>query len=297
MIEVILDASQIEVFEACPRKWFYDYVLNLTTKHPNPALSTGSYYHEILKYYYSNKLDLRGALLMAQELANGPENNKWPAVGAEPQFHYERLKNYLIKYRDEDETDEVIAVEQGFSTLLYEDNDRRYILEGMIDYIGIRKHMGLTIRDHKTQSRAYEKYEINHQVFNYMSFTGANYFEYNYVGLQDKITDATFRRLIYKPHPGMLEQWRSDVRRTFDQMFEYKLKYLEVEDMYETKELAAYYQLELGEAFPRRRAACDGKFGICQFKHICQVPDNSQWVPLVMSKYKQKDNIWRAWNA
>lgn len=288
MIEVILDASQIEVFEACPKKWYYDYVLNLTPKHPNPALSTGSYYHEILKYYYSNKLDLRGALLLAQELANGPENNKWPAVGAEPQFHYERLKNYLIKYRDEDETDEIIAVEQGFSTLLYEDNDRRYILEGMIDYIGIRKHMGLTIRDHKTQSRAYEKYEINHQVFNYMSFTGANYFEYNYIGLQDKITDATFRRLIYKPHPGMLEQWRTDVRRTFDQMFEYRLE-CEGETWGKDK-------LESND-FPRRRAACDGKFGICQFEHICQVPDNSEYVGMVMSKYKQKDMAWKAWNA
>lgn len=296
MLEIILDASQIEAFERCPKLWYYNYVLNLEMAHPNPALSTGTYYHEILKYYYSNKLDLRGALLMAQDLANGVQNAKWPTVGKEPQFHYERIKNYLIKYRDDDELDEVIAVEQGFSTLLYEDSDRRYILEGQIDWIGTRKHMGLTIRDHKTQSRAYEKYEINHQVFNYMSFTGANYFEYNYIGLQDKISDATFRRLIYRPHPGMLDQWKRDVKKTFDQMYEYKAEIADKQqDAYLSEENPD--EVDVGEAFPRRRAACDGKFGICQFKHICQVPDNSQWVPLVMSKYKQKDMAWKAWNA
>ena len=294
MIEVILDASQIEVFEACPRKWYYDYVLNLTTKHPNPALSTGSYYHEVLKFYYSNKLALRGALLLAQELANGIQSIKWPAVAADPKFHFERIKNYLMKYRDDDEADEVIAVEQGFSTLLYEDDSRRYILEGMIDWIGNRKHMGLTIRDHKTQSRAYEKYEINHQVFNYMSFTGANYFEYNYIGLQDSIGADTFRRLIYKPHPGMLAQWRLDVKRTFDHMF----TYLTDMEYFDGISEATYNKATIkAERFPRRRAACDTKFGICQFHHICQVPDDSKFVPLVMGKYKKKDEIWRAWNA
>lgn len=281
MIEVILDASQIEAFERCPKLWYYDYVLNLTTKHPNPALSTGSYYHEVLKYYYSNKLALRGTLLLAQELANGAASAKWPAVASDPTFHFERIKNYLMKYREEDETDGVIAVEQGFSTLLYEDNDRRYILEGMIDWIGTRRNMGLTIRDHKTQSRAYEKHEINHQVFNYMAFSGANYFEYNYIGLQDTISANTFRRLIYQPHPGMLKQWKWDVKCTFDQMAAYR----------------SYLDEGGAVSFPRRRAACEGKFGICQFHHICQVPDDSKFVPLVMGRYKQKDEIWRAWHA
>lgn len=200
-----------------------------------------------------------------------------PAVRAAPKFHIDRLKAYLINNMAEDDISEIIAVEQGFSTLLYEDSDRRYILEGMIDLITIEPKTKLTVTDHKTQSRFYDKYGYNHQALNYLAFTGAEYFRYNYIGLQDKQGDNTFRRPIFKPRPGMLEQWKRDVKRTFD-------------------ELARYVEIGGAAAFPRRRSACDTKFGVCQFHKICEEPDGSKWIPTILTAYHEKENKWRAWS-
>lgn len=306
MIEIILDASQLKVVEACPYKWYLDIILNLTTNRTNPALSTGSFYHEILKFYYSEALrrkavpsnGLRDTLELAQYLAMGNNDSPYlerlgvkvidsPAVRAAPKFHIDRLKTYLINNMAEDDVSEIIAVEQGFSTLLYEDTERRYILEGMIDLITIEPKTKLTVTDHKTQSRFYDKYGYNHQALNYLSFTKAEYFRYNYIGLQDKQGKNTFRRPIFKPRPGMLEQWKRDVKRTFDELARYVIEYGTLSD-------SLYPQP--GIAFPRRRSACDTKFGVCQFHKICEEPDGSKWIPTILTAYHEKENKWRAWS-
>lgn len=292
MIEVILDASQIEVFEACPRKWYYDHIRNLTLRKTNPALSTGSFFHEVLRTYYENgqaappcSRHIREAVNYAIQIST---DAKWPKVAADPKFYIDRLRSYLVNHMWEDDSSQIIAVEKGFSTLLYEDVDRRYLLEGMIDLVSIEASTGLTITDHKTQSRFYDKYGYNHQALNYLSFTGAKYFRYNYIGLQDKEGDNTFRRPIFRPADGVLEQWRRDVLRTFQQM-EYYLTH---------GDEGQYY----GEGnpqeiqFPRRRSSCDGKFGVCQFHRICETPDDSKWLPTVLTAYKEKEILWRAWS-
>lgn len=296
MMEIILDASQIETFESCPKKWFYSYVQNLTTKHPNTALSTGSWLHEALNHYYteiqrgrSPHMQIRHTLEYARSLTEGNAGRRWPRVRAEPQFHLERLKAYLFHWLNEDSNMEVIAVEKGFSYLLYEDDDRRYILEGMIDLVTHKPRMGLTVTDHKTQSRAYEKYFYNHQAMNYLIATGAAYFEYDYIGWQKEINENTFDRPIWAAPPDILDQWKLDVRLVFDQM--YNMRYRPEYGKYQLGE-----DMRVGD-FPRRRNSCQTKFGICEFHSICQVPDSSSWQPVVIqSKYTQKDERWKAWS-
>lgn len=282
--EVILDASQIEVFEQCPRKWYYDHIMNITSKKTNPNLSTGTFYHEVLKVYYSTgKTPLSNGLRETVEFAmNLAKTTESPEVRKNPKFHLDRLRSYLITNLNEDDQSEVIAVEKGFSTVLYEDAAVRYILEGTIDLVSIEPKLGLTVTDHKTQSRFYDKYQYNHQALNYLAFTGAKYFRYNYIGLQDAQGPNTFRRPIFQPHPGMLEQWKEDVRKTFDQMATY-LNSIDPD------------KFSSEPTFPRRRTACDTKFGVCQFHKICQTPDNSKWIPVVLTAYKEKDKRWKPW--
>lgn len=203
-----------------------------------------------------------------------------------PGFLIKRLQHYMIRWESEDESTESVAVEQGFSHLLYEDNQRRYILEGKIDHIAYRQGLGLIVEDHKTQSRAGERYELNHQVFNYYNFVKPEYFVYNYIGLQEKPNDKTFVRQIYKPHPGMIEQWKAEVMRTFDAMYSIVTANAGYLPMIEpVTEL--YY--------PRRRSSCDGKYGLCQFHNICAVPDDSKFKPAIIGSFKEKDLAWRAW--
>lgn len=278
VVEVILDASQIETFEACEYKWHFDHERNLTTPHPNPALSTGSYFHECLKFYYSQPQPLgnhiKPALEYARKLAIDPgHNRKWPEVRKDPKFYWERFRAYIFNWLHEDEQIEIIAVEKGFSYLLYEDTERRYILEGIIDLVAVKPRQGLVVIDHKTQSRFYDKYDFSHQPLNYFNFCQPDYFEYNYIGLQDNISDNTFRRDIVKYGPGVLEQWKRDVFKTFQHFEECQRK----------------------KNYPRRRAACKGQFGLCQFHRRCEVPDDSPLVQVIESYYVQKEQKWRAW--
>jgi PD-(D/E)XK nuclease superfamily protein len=290
LIEVILDASQLEVIEKCPYNWYLSYIKHLETRRTNPALSTGSFFHECLKFYYGKgqplSNNIRETLLYARELACGDARIRWPEVAKDPKFFLYRLKDCIYKWLEQDEAMEIIGVEKGFSTLLYENSRVRFILEGMIDLVSRKNIMGLTVTDHKTQSRYYEKYEYNHQIMNYMSFTGAEYFEYNYIGLQDTITKTTFFRPVFKPPEGMLAQWKQDVIHTF----------MGVADMLERANLETFELLNPSAYFPRRRSACDTKFGVCQFHKICQVPDDNPLQITTFSAYKEKDQQWKAWS-
>jgi len=302
MIEISLDASQLDLFEICPRKWFYSSVLNLVPNHSHRAFDIGSYYHEVLAHYYSTS----------------PHSNRWQSTvdyaaqstlfdkynirdSDERKFHRKRLIEYFNRYEYEDQEIEVIGVEQGFSWLLYEDAERRYILEGKIDLVCNIPRQGLTVMDHKTQSRKDDRWEFNHQVCNYLCATKANNFIYNYIGLQNSLPPDGMRRCPYQPHEGMLEQWKKEVKMTFDRMYEYKEK--------TAKKLAnvVYYQgIERAESiadlveeqeYPRQRSACDfSKYGLCQFHKLCSVPDDSKWVPAVLSAYKEKAEVWRPWS-
>lgn len=296
--EVILDATQLNILESCPQKWYLDHYLNLTPAKTNSALSTGSYFHEVLKKYYelgqsappvSNHI--RAAVRLAEELAKGPESIKWPRVRANPDFHIERLKQYLIKTMYEDDLSEIIAVEKGFSYLLYEDADRRYILEGMIDLISIEPRMGLTVTDHKTQQRFDTIYPYNHQCSNYLIATGAKYFRYNYIGQQETVGTNTFHRPIFCPPPGYLDQWKKDVLNTFRRAEEY------LKELDELKLIVPQmYDSEGASCFPRNRAACDSKYGTCAFHRLCELPNNSKWKSTVLTAYKQKESKWKAWS-
>jgi hypothetical protein len=103
--------------------------------------------------------------------------------------------------------------------------------------------------------------------------------------LQKEINKETFRRELYKPHPGMLEQWKTDIMRVFDEMNNYIITHAVEKPTYVEK------------AFPRRRTNCQTKFGVCQFHHICSVPDTSKFQNSVRQKYTQKEEKWQAWKA
>jgi len=289
MIEITLDASQLELFEVCPRKWYYAHVLNLAPLQARRSFDIGSYYHDCLEFYY--KLPLQGITDITEKFKmvvdhSADENllNLYGIKSTEDRlFHRKRLIDYFAKWQDEDAALKMVAVEQGFSTLLYEDNYRRYILEGKIDIVAEDRQLGLFVMDHKTQARFDDRWEFNHQVCNYLSFTKANYFVYNYIGLQQSLPKEGMRRMIYKPHEGMLEQWRSEVLVTFEELYAYMQCQT---DLYSGNE----------GKYPRRRAACDNsKYGLCQFHKICSIPDGSKWVPAVFSAYKEQEKRWRPW--
>lgn len=300
MIEIILDASSLELFEPCPRKYYYDAILNLTTVRRRNAFDIGSYFHEVLAHYYSSPLKDIPRLRSAFDFSS--QVQLFVKFGIkdidEQKFYRRRIAEYFNFWDYEDQRLEFLAVEKGFSYLLYEDSSRRYILEGKIDLIGKGKPYGLFVMDHKTQSRKDDKYPYNHQVCNYMNYMRrqgkpADYFVYNYIGIQDNLPPDGMRRQIYAPPPGMLDQWEKEVKRTFDDLFDIMTK---CNSNGMTNEKGERIIVPDIEAFKRKRSACDSsKYGLCHFHKLCSIPDGSKWYEAVRKHYKEKEQRWRAW--
>lgn len=309
MIEIILDASQLDCFESCPRHWYYSYERNLIPNKARRAFDIGSYYHEVLAYHYllyqSERSSLDPTLEQVPYLKDdiqrfqatidfSSKSELLKRFGIynleEIKFHRQRLITYFNKYGDRDEAIQVIAVEKGFSYILFENESRRFILEGKIDLI-LSEAEGLCIMDHKTQSRKDNKWGYNHQVCNYLNFVRrtidkeASYFIYNYIGLQEILPPDGLRRMYYKCPQGMLDQWENEVLQTFEEMYHMRL-YIETYSR-------SKYKID---AYPRRRSACDSsKYGRCPFYKACSVPDGSGWEPVVLSAYKEKEERWSPW--
>lgn len=285
MIELILDASQLTAFESCERSWYYSYHQHLTSKFRNKSLNLGSWYHDVLAYYYEQlpTLPILNSIPATLEYMQSPALlTKYGIVdSATLKFHLKRMRDYLHHYMFTDEKIKVIAVEKGFSYLLYEDTDYRFILEGKIDLVAHIPTYGLTVWDHKTQSRKENRYPFNHQVMNYFNYVRPAYFIYNYIGLQENLSPGHLRREFWAPTSEQLEVWLSDVLGTFER----------VATRLQRTDLLAE------DKFRRSRTACVPKYGKCEFYKICNVPDDNKWVPTILTAYKQKEQKWAAWSG
>lgn len=281
-VEVMLDASQLGAFEPCPRKWYYAYVKNWESRLYSRALNVGSYYHEVLAFHYSNPSNIKEYPARTNEtLLFARREDLFKQFGImlkeDRIFHLKRIQAYLFFWELEDQRATVVAVEKGFSRLLYESKDRRYILEGKIDLVVRRPNLGLCVEDHKTQSSRKDIWPVNNQVMNYFTYVKPDYFIYDYIGLADKINDKTFERKVFRPSLDQISQWEEDVIRAFDDMYSY---------------------VKAGGkecCFPRRRSACSATYGVCQFHKLCNVRDDSKFRPAMESAYKERDEKWRAW--
>ncbi len=158
--------SQLNVYEACPRKYEYAYILKVPQR-PSAALSFGTTIHNTMKDFYSllkhSQSGLEGItdVPTVGELLRLYEKN-WVSSGYESSKHekerkeegVEMLKNYYEKVFDE--KDKPLRLEEGFNVHL---GDTVFVGKiDRIDYVG--ESNGVTevcIVDYKTGKEKEEK--------------------------------------------------------------------------------------------------------------------------------------------
>lgn len=232
-LTIMLDASKIDLFETCPKRYHFRHNHNkvLPIINKSKALDLGGLAHNGLEVYYKMLAEgahfddrMQACLMKIRELSSDPS-----ASNSEP----EEVNNLLINieqccdyWRSEDENClEILGVEQPFAYVLFEDTEVRIIISGKIDllvnYHGIGRNASyerLPI-DHKTYSRDSVVLRKSNQFINYCSAVGSNYLVVNRIGLQDPnvkkpiSSEEKFKRLPLSYDPVYIADWKDNLTK------------------------------------------------------------------------------------
>lgn len=234
---IVLDASKIDLFETCPARYNYRHnhnkVLPLSSKSPSQrdALDLGGLAHEGLAVYYQQLAEqkhyddrMSACLMKIRELSSNPEKSN--SSPDDVSILLQAIEECCDFWRSEDENSlEVLAVEQPFAYVLHEDESVRIILSGKIDllvnYHGIGRNASYDNlpMDHKTYSRDGVVLRKSNQFINYCAAVGSNYLIVNRIGLHDpnaekpKTAEEKFKRLPMSYDPVYIQDWKDNLTR------------------------------------------------------------------------------------
>jgi len=225
-VNIILDASKIDLFETCPKRYHFRYNLNKTLPiiHKAKALDLGGLAHEGLAVYYtmlgqgiSYAQRIEACLMKIRELSSNPETSN--SEPDEVQTLCNAVEQSLDFWRPEDENClEILAVEQPFAYELFTDDTVRIIISGKIDLlvnfrgIGRQSSYERLPIDHKTFSRDSVVLRKSNQFINYCSAVESNYLIVNRIGMQKTLkTEDKFKRIPLSYDPIYIADWKKNL--------------------------------------------------------------------------------------
>jgi len=262
-VNIILDASKIDLFETCPARYNFRHNHNkgLSIAHKAKSLDLGSLAHEGLGVYFTLLSEgkhyddrMQACLMKIREISSNPdESNSEPE---EVNLLLRAVEESCDYWRSEDENClEILAVEQPFAYELYEDDSVRIIISGKIDLLvnfhGIGRNSSydkLPI-DHKTYSRDNMLLRKSNQFINYSAAVGSNYLVVNRIGLQKTLkTEEKFKRLPLSYDPTYIADWKRNLT---------------------TMLLNEYLTCVASEAWPEKPTSCNKFNRLCEYYSIC----------------------------
>ncbi|SRR6266545_3020446 len=225
-VNIVLDASKIDLFETCPKRYHFRHNFNKTLPiiHKAKALDLGGLAHEGLAVYFNELAKgvhyndrMQSCLMKIREISSDPEESN--SEPEEVETLLSAVEQSCDYWRSEDENSlEILAVEQPFAYELFSDDTVRIILSGKIDLLvnfsGIGRQASyerLPI-DHKTYSRDSTLLRKSNQFINYCSAVESNYLIVNRIGLQKSLrAEEKFKRLPLSYDPTYMSDWKKNL--------------------------------------------------------------------------------------
>jgi len=242
---IIITSSTLNDAESCMQK--YDYAVNkrLRPIETPDYLDKGTLFHLLLEIYYkgrqSEESKVDEAIIAARMAAADMHINL-----EEVDEIIARFKDYILHYQG-DGWVEILAVEEKFSVVLFEDDSTRIVYEGKIDLAVKDIHGKTIVVDHKTGSRNKKPFLAN-QSLGYYHVLQPDLVVINKIGFQ-KDEDLRFRRFALPIVPEVANEWKNDA------IF-YALSILRCDKV---------------QYYPRNRTSCD-KYSGCVFRALCDFP-------------------------
>jgi hypothetical protein len=263
-----LNSHALSSFQECENKYLFRDIIGLDTLSGKAAIRRGTVASKFLALYYYNRMKprknfqrvLANPLLWVKRIAKDMECSERDAFSL-----YASFIQYGNQYKFESWNP--IAVEKGFSKILYEDSENLFVYEGRPDLI-VTDTPGLIVVDHKTQSRKYSIYGHNNQAKGYLWATGGTQFVYNYINYI-KVTE--FRREAHLFTQSQIDDW---VSCTTDWFFRIK------------------HSITNMKFVPSWN--CNSLYGVCPFHLICEQPKPGVREFVIKSQYKIRKS-YRSW--
>ena len=263
---LVLNSHALTDFQECETKYKYRDHMCIKVAGENKFFRKGSLVATILENYYKRKMRGKNVLIPLNPFMLPKVAQKRLGYSPSDANEFARI---MWKYHEEYENEQWIpvAVEKGFSKILWEDASNLFIYEGKPDLI-VRVGKDLVGVDHKTQSLQYSIWEFNNQALGYCWGIGLNYFVYNYI----KFTkEDWFRRSTHQFSSAQLDAWHTE---TIDWFF--RIKH------------AICYRTYL------KNWTCQTKFGLCDYTSLCTQPSEAARTWNIKSTFKQTKR-YRSW--
>lgn len=284
-LNILLDASKLDMFETCPERYNYRYNLNrgvpITDK--SRALDLGTVGHVGGERYYTllsegikfNERIAETRIALGAHLADVNQSN----LSDEDSAHIiDTMIANLEYWRADDENClEILAVEQPFVYLVYSSEILNFYMTGKIDllvnYHGIGRNASYKdlVIDHKTYSRESEVLRKNNQFTNYCIATGSSYLLVNRIGLQkSKNPDEKFKRIPLSYDPIYKEDWKANVGTIIEQ---------------------EYLPAVLSGIWPEKGSSCYKFNRICEYYRVCDTSGEDTKVFKLANEFVDAD-VW-----
>lgn len=281
---IVFSASSYDLFKKCLANYKYGQLMNLTVPIHEKAqsLDFGGLAHLGLEEYFlglKNSIHYNDRLhssLMKIRAASSDVTNSNVDIDTELPIILSAIEQSCEYWRYEDENSyEILGVEEPFDYILYEDEYVRIIFSGKIDLRVNKRGLGSEASyvnlpiDHKTYKRDFPVDRLNNQFINYCVPTESNYLLVNRIGLQKTLkAEEKFKRLPLSYDPLYIQQWKDNV----------------IQDI-----LTFYLPAMVSNTWPMNPMSCR-KFGrLCEFHPVCDSSGEEAKIWKLNQLYVQKE--------
>jgi PD-(D/E)XK nuclease superfamily len=273
-LTVEVDSQILNAIDLCGQRYEYEHVLDFHPEEKDGALEHGSIMHDMLAHYYRNRMSGRyiqnASIVTAECLEIGRAAQAKTTNVTVEDFEEEDLpafKQYVLHHQYDGW--EIRFVENKFIKVLYDSDDLKIAIKGIVDLGIIRPKEGKAIVDHKTEKRRSDPFILSNQ-FQLYNWAFGEDIIINKVGYQKTLeAKEKFRRYTMTYSTQLAEEWRQDaiasIRRAIGWHKEGK--------------------------FPRNRTSCD-KFAGCIFRDICKNPPEVRESKLLAHFKRVKWDPW-----
>lgn len=289
MITIALDSSQLVKKIKCDELWNLSGRQHLVLSGMKTGpMDNGTVFHKLLELYYIERFKLPIYDAAQEALVKFLPSKESTLVDDDTRlFLIKRFREYVMHYASSDfiplRIEGIPSIELGFSNVFYEDEYRKFIIEGKIDLLTSYRD-DLSFVDHKTQGRAMNIYPYTPQFLTYAMVTKSKKAVINIIRLHKELDKDTFMRVPITFAPHQISRWQSQVMKQFLEVYTVLIKS-------EATGTAPDFEQNFGE--------CGGAFNSnpCQFTTLCELGDKESDIYKNLKQFKYHERVWIPWET